>query len=100
MLTAVQVEEWLTHPVTEALRKELEDRQDWLDGQRAECFVPGNPEQTQENHLELNGRRIEVGEVIEHLTDRETFEYVEEFSGESKRDLPDGVQAIGEGGHY
>ena len=94
------MEEWLDHPVTKDLVQQVEDRSKWLEESKGDCFVPGNPAQTQENHLTINGRLVELADLMERLTDKATFEYVEEVSGEYKRNLPDGVPGIGEAGPY
>ena len=93
------MEEWIGHPVTVALVKQLEARTAWLQANRENLLVPYEPQRTQEGLVELTARLAEIGELQEAVTSKDTFEYVRENDG-SSTNMADGLPGTGEARPY
>ena len=90
-LTETQVEEWLSHPVTEQLKAILADRRDWLEGQRSLVYYPGEGQRTNEAICVVQGR---LDENVDHGTSLESVEdFLSEVEdiGKHERDLSSGI---------
>jgi hypothetical protein len=65
------LDEFFEHPVSQELIVLMNARLAIAESSRENCYIPGNPYQTAENHAQLNGAVEELALIVEALSEQD-----------------------------
>lgn len=82
----------MRNPVTEALRQIRQERKQFLEMNRRQCFVRGDQPATYDNHVEIEARLAEWEDEAEALRSIESFMQEAEDVGKYEWDISGGIQ--------